>query len=163
MDVSLKIGVVGFSSPHFDQEAAKQQLEEHLQHVFSVWGVTPEQTELVSGLTNMGVPKLAYQIADTLGMITIGFSAKQALRVKSGTYPVARRIVVGEKFGDESEEFVAYVDVMVRVGGGPQSRHEVELFRARFPEAEEQEKRLFESEVTWFGSPKTPKKKSWFS
>ncbi len=158
MEERLKIGVVGFSRSQFDQDAAVVQLQEHLQTMFATWSVEPAQTELVSGLTNMGIPRLAYRIADELGMFTVGLSAKQALRTRSGTYPVAQRILVGDKFGEESEAFVAYIDVLIRVGGGPQSRREVELFRARFPDPTERSRRLIESEVTWFGDERRSKK-----
>lgn len=158
MENRLKIGVVGFSRSQFDKKAATQQLREHLETMLARWEVEPAGSELVSGLTNSGVPKLAYAIADEWGIFTVGFSAKQAFRTRSGVYPVAQKIIVGEKFGDESEAFVAYIDVLIRVGGGPQSRHEVALFQQRFSDPEELSRRLIESEVAWL--EKKEKKKS---
>jgi hypothetical protein len=85
-----------------------------------------------------------------LGIATVGFSAKQALFVKSGGHPVKKVILVGEKFGEESADFIAYIDLLIRIGGGPQSRHEVELFKERH-QGEDLTGILFEEEVHWFG------------
>lgn len=145
---TIKIGVVGFSRNQFDQKAAHQQLKTIL-HFLSK-DTRPDSVELVSGYTNTGVPKIAYQIADDMGLITVGFSAKQALRVKNGLYPVQKNIIFGSKFGDESEAFVAYIDLLIRVGGGPQSRREVALFKDLNQE-KDLSKILFESEVEWYG------------
>jgi len=124
---TLKIGVVGFSRNQFDKKTAILQLRNHIEHFIEKY--PDHKISIVSGYTNMGVPKLAYQIADDLSLHTVGFSAKQALRVRSGVYPVKEEILVGERFGDESEEFIRYIDVLLRVGGGPQSRKEVEMFK----------------------------------
>jgi len=86
---------------------------------------------VVGGLTNMGIPKLAYEIADEEGWIKTGFSAEQAFEVDSGTYPVDKTIIYGQKFGDESHQFVSYIDCLIRAGGGKQSLEEVRLFKYR--------------------------------
>lgn len=150
MSSPFKIGVVGFSRPHFDHKIATSRLREHLNCMLKAWECAPSETELVSGLTNMGVPRLAYQVGQELGMITVGFSAAQAKRVRCGCYPVDKTIIVGKRFGDESQDFVGYIDTLIRAGGGPQSRHEVSLFCERF-QREEQPRRLIESELAWLG------------
>lgn len=149
----LALGVVGFSAETFDQAAAREQLRGLIVPI-----VERERDagrplpELVSGLTNQGVPKLAYALARELGLPTVGISAKQALRARAGCFPVDRRILVGKRYGDESAAFVAMIDVLVRVGGGPQSRREVELFRQRLAlEGAGDLLRCFEVEVEWFG------------
>src|SRR4051812_16784896 len=114
---TLSIGVVGFSRPQFDQDAAKLHLRHGLDDILRRTGVSPAQAELVSGLTNMGVPKLAYELAVTLGMRTVGISAKSALRVRCGLFPVDEKRIVGQKFGDESEAFIGAIDYLLRVGG----------------------------------------------
>ena len=106
--------------------------------------------EIVSGYTNSGVPKIAYELAGRFGFRTIGFSARQALKVRCGLYPVDDVRLVGSCFGDESEAFVRYIDRLIRVGGGPQSRHEVELFKQLKPE-NQTTPNLYEFEVDWFG------------
>jgi len=145
---TLKIGVVGFSRNQFDQQDAAQKLKHLITKI--VENNEGKNIELVSGLTNMGVPRLAYLLADELGLITVGFSAKQALRVRAGVYPVQKQIIVGQKFGDESDEFIQYIDVLVRIGGGKQSRHETELFKQQYAD-EDLSQILFEEEVEWFG------------
>lgn len=144
----LKIGVAGFSRNAFDQAAARQKLRAHLEVLKEKHEDWP--IEIVSGYTAQGVPLIAYELATELGMITVGFSAKQALRVRAGVFPCAKEIIIGERFGDESEAFVRYLDGLIRIGGGPQSRREVEMFRALHPE-EEIGRRLIEEEVEWYG------------
>ena len=145
---TVKIGVVGFSRNQFDKKAAILQLRNHLEYFIEKY--PDHEISVVSGYTNMGVPRLAYQIADDLGLHTVGFSAKQALRVRSGVYPVKEEIIIGERFGDESKEFIEYIDMLLRVGGGPQSRKEVEMFKARYQDKNLNDI-LFEKEVDWYG------------
>lgn len=116
-------------------------------------GVAPGEAELVSGLTNQGVPRLAYELAAALGMRTVGVSARQALRVRAGLFPVDERVIVGERFGDESAVFLARIDVLIRIGGGPQSRREAEAFRAQLEQrGAPVEQHLVEREVAWHGA-----------
>lgn len=144
----MKIGIVGFSSPQFDQEKARAILDKNIRHF--ILDKNPAQIQIVSGYTNVGVPKIAYEIADKLGLITVGFSAKKALTVSSGLYPVQKKIIYGKNFGDESQAFVDYIDVLIRVGGGKQSRNEVELFKTK-NEGNDLSNILFEEEVEWYG------------
>jgi hypothetical protein len=142
------VGVVGFSSPRFDHDEARALLREALQVALA--GRSPAQAELVSGLTDVGVPGIAYALAAELGLRTVGISARQALR--SRCFPVDERILVGQRYGDESEVFVARIDALIRVGGGPQSRREVELFRAKLVQMGlSAEERLVERELAWLG------------
>lgn len=147
-NLPLKIGVVGFSRNAFDKKAARLKLRGYLEALKEKH--EDRSIEIVSGYTAQGIPLIAYELALELGMITVGFSAKQALRVRAGVYPCDKEIIVGERFGDESEAFVNYIDGLIRIGGGPQSRREVEMFRALHP-AEEIERRLIEEEVEWYG------------
>ena len=140
----MKIGVVGFSRNQFDKKAAEKQLRNHINEL--ILDRKNDQVEIVSGYTNTGVPKIAYQIADELGLYKVGLSARQALRVRCGVYPVDKEIIVGEKFGDESEAFIDYIDYLIRVGGGPQSLHEVEMFKEKYGT-----QNLRESDVEWYG------------
>jgi hypothetical protein len=149
----LRIGVVGFSREQFDQPAARAALRECVDRALAVANTTPDRAELVSGLTNQGVPRLAYELAKELGIRTVGVSAKQALRVRAGVFPVDERVIVGERFGDESEAFLARIDVLIRVGGGAQSRGEVAAFRKLLEDrGADVATALVEREVAWFGS-----------
>jgi orotate phosphoribosyltransferase-like protein len=145
----IKIGVVGFSRNQFDKTAATQKLKTIISRLIGEKGA--QSFELVSGYTASGVPKIAYLIADELGIETVGFSANQALKVKNGVYPVKKVILIGERFGDESQKFIEYIDILIRIGGGKQSRDEVALFQ-KLHEGEDLTRILIEEEVTWFGN-----------
>lgn len=148
MNKTLKIGIVGFSRNAFDQKAARLILKE--QFAFLKNKHADKSIEIVSGYTNMGVPKISYELADEFGFITVGFSANQALNVKTGVYPVQKVILHGERFGDESEKFIQYIDGLIRVGGGPQSRRETALFKERHKD-KNLDRLVKEFEVDWFG------------
>ncbi len=127
MKETIRYGIVGYSKDHFDKNIAYGILNTVFQEIKDS---NPKTIiEIVSGYTNSGIPKIAYELSKEYGFLTVGFSAQQALQVKSGTYPVDKVIIVGEKFGDESEAFVKYIDKLIRIGGGQQSRHETVLFK----------------------------------
>ena len=124
----IKIGVVGYSDDKcFNHEHAKTLLNISLDIVRKIHPA--DGYELVSGLTNTGVPKLAYELADKLGWTTIGITAKEAKQFEC--YPVNKEIIVGENFGDESETFIKYIDILVRVGGGKQSMKETDMAKEK--------------------------------
>ena len=148
MKPPLKIGVVGFSRNQFDQNRARSLLRNHLEQLRDKHG--ERAIEIVSGYTAQGVPLIAYELAQELGMLTVGFSAKQALRVRAGVFACDKEIIVGERFGDESEAFVKYIDGLIRIGGGPQSRREVTMFSALHA-GPTLPQRLVEEEVAWYG------------
>lgn len=152
MGECLRIGVVGFSQRHFDHEAARAHLRRFVTALLERPEARSGTPEIVSGLTNQGVPKLAYELARELGLVTVGIAARQALRVRAGLFPVDRKILVGERFGDESPVLIDYIDKLLRIGGGPQSRGEVELFRVKCMHDDATlAECLFEAEVEWFG------------
>lgn len=126
----MKIGIVGFSSKHINEQLATTLLEDMICKIAAGCS-SSEEVEVVTGLTNIGIPKLAYQIADKHKFIKVGISAQQAYRVKCGIYFVDKEIIVGEFFGDESQTFVDYIQYLVRVGGGKQSASEVNLFKEK--------------------------------
>jgi hypothetical protein len=128
----VKIGIVGHSSDNID-EALGSRLLDRMISAMTKHNINCKDShiEIVSGLTNIGVPKLAYKIADKLKYIKVGISAEQAYEVKCGVYPVDKEIIVGQKFGDESSVFIEYIDCLVRVGGGKQSANEVRLFKEK--------------------------------
>lgn len=148
MESSLKIGVVGFSRNQFDKRKAADILFEVFQKLRDKH--PSKDIEIVSGYTNSGVPKIAYEIAEKFNFSKTGFSARQALNVKSGVYPVDKVILHGDKFSDESDKFVRYIDGLIRVGGGKQSRHETEMFKL-LHQSKPLESLVKEFEVQWFG------------
>lgn len=144
----VKYGIVGFSRNQFDKKAAREILQDEFQKLKEKH--IDETIEIVSGFTNSGIPKIAYELADEFGFVTVGFSAKQALKVRSGVYPVKKKIIKGNRFGDESEDFIRYIYALIRVGGGKQSRHETELFKNLHAE-KSIATIVKEFEVDWFG------------
>ena len=144
----IRYGIVGFSRNQFDKKAATQILNELFQEIKEKH---PNKTiEIVSGYTNSGVPKIAYELSEKFGFVTVGFSAKQALKVRSGVYPVEKVILKGERFGDESQDFIRYIDALIRVGGGKQSRDETALFKD-LNSYKSTKSILKEFEVEWYG------------
>lgn len=126
---TLKIGVVGFSQTNFNQEKARTLLAQSIQYFQTKF---PSKTiEIVSGLTNVGIPKIAYEIAVENNFVTVGISAQQAFKVDCGVFPVDKQIIKGEKFGDESPYFLDYIDCLIRIGGGKQSHQETIEFKEK--------------------------------
>lgn len=122
----LRIGVVG-SEDNFDKSQAKEMILEAfdklaLQH--------PTRTIIiVSGLTNCGVPALAYGEAVKRNWKTVGIACSR--EKEHDCFPVDERIIEGEEWGDESSTFLDNIDVLVRIGGGKQSREETSGAKAR--------------------------------
>lgn len=129
---SLRIGVVGYSGKRFNKRVARAKLRRLLAEQVETRELDVKAVEVVSGLTNLGIPKIAYEVAVEMGMKTVGISASRALSSSSGLFPVDKQIIVGQHYGDESKEFIGYIDVLIRVGGGEQSAKEVTMFRERF-------------------------------
>lgn len=127
----MKLGIVGYSSGEFDTAKAQTllviglaQIEARSKHMVS---------SIVSGLTNVGIPALAYQLAKTYQLGTVGIACDKAFEYE--LFPVDKRIIVGADWGDESQTFLGYCDALLRVGGGDQSLAEVEAFKVLKPNA----------------------------
>lgn len=117
----MKIGVVGFSAQAFNETLARVKLTE------SVKTLKTGPIEIVSGLTNIGVPKLAYALARRLNATTVGFACSQA--EDYDCYPVDKKYIIGTNWGDESMAFLDYIDALVAIGGGKQSLAEIAAFK----------------------------------
>jgi hypothetical protein len=120
----LQIGVTGYSAQPFDRRRAQLLLGELLDEVEARW--PGRRYVLVSGWTDVGVPSLAYREAARRGWRTVGVAC--ALARGQACFPVDEVLVVGERWGDESAEFLGRIDVLVRLGGGPQAHREAGLF-----------------------------------
>lgn len=120
-DTKMRIGVIGYSAQKFDEEQAKKLILLGLEKVKA-----KKDDYLVSGLTNLGIPKLAYEVATKLGLKTVGIACK--LAYDNDLFPVDIKIIKGDKWGDESETFLNYIDCLIKVGGGPQSEKEYDKF-----------------------------------
>lgn len=172
MNEKIKIGVIGYSGksfPIFDAsqkfiKALKEVLEIHKYYTIMKNGnwinvltrdeceqvncVKYPKIEIVSGYTDYGIPALSYVLAKlhcqtsyhNIQCTTTGFAPKTALNDKR--CKVNKEIIVGEKYGDESEAFVDYIDVLIKIGGGTQSIKEFALFKERKPNNIAIEKKL---------------------
>ena len=78
---------------------------------------------VISGLTSLGIPKLAYEEADRRCWKTVGIACEKAYDYE--LYPVDEKQIVGKDWGDESETFLSEIDILVCIGGGKQSKSEL--------------------------------------
>lgn len=118
----LNIGVIGYSKQDFDQEKAKKHIVKALDKIEEKYN--SKNYCIVSGYTDLGIPALAYREAEERGHKTIGIACSKAEQYK--TYPVDKKEIVGSKWGDESEHFLKEIDCLVRIGGGEQSKEEIQ-------------------------------------
>lgn len=120
----IKVGVIGFSDESkFNKSDAIKAFNDAFDNIKELF---PErEIHIVSGLTNMGMPRLAYEEAVRRKWKTVGIAPKQSENYK--LFPVDEKIIVGEKFGDESEVFINYINVLIKVGGGKQSDKELKM------------------------------------
>lgn len=123
----LRIGVVGYSDPKFSIPQAIKYLREAFNLIEKEYPNVPK--EVVSGLTDLGIPGLAYREAVRRGWRTAGIACKLAANYKC--FPVNDRRIIGNNWGDESPIFLKSIDIMVKVGGGKQSVREAAEARAR--------------------------------
>lgn len=124
----MRIGVVGYSAAKFDVDTARVLVRIGLDKFLDS---SRSQPEIVSGLTNLGIPALAYEYAKQCYITTVGIACTKAYDYDC--FPVDKRIMVGKEWGDESETFLNYIDCLLRVGGGKQSHEEVQAFRKLKP------------------------------
>lgn len=120
-----RIGVIGYSGKKFDTKTAKEFIE-------GIFDLLPKNTVIVSGLTNIGIPKIAYECAVEHKFKTVGYACKQAKDFPC--FPVDEEHIIGDNWGDESEEFLNSIDLLIKVGGGKQSEAEFRKFVDRHGE-----------------------------
>ncbi len=78
---------------------------------------------------------IAYKLAKEFGFTTVGIAPEHLVKtfelfpVDFELFPVDEAHIVGETFGDESEFFLASVNRLICLGGGPQCRKEVAMAR----------------------------------
>lgn len=127
----FSIGVVGYSNPHFNISKAESLLLLALTKTFKKYDVKPKDCQIVSGLTDLGIPAIAYRIAKHLHMYTVGIACSKADEYK--VFPVDKKIIIGSDWGDESATFLKSIDCLIRIGGGKQSMEEVKTFKHHYP------------------------------
>ncbi|MGK7877101.1 MAG: hypothetical protein AB4426_28555 [Xenococcaceae cyanobacterium] len=129
----IRIGVVGYSMQMFEQDRALSLIRQGFDSI-EMAGVI----EVVSGLTRLGIPALAYEEAVRRGWKTVGVACSKAFEYEC--FPVDETIIVGDEWGDESQTFLDMIDVLVRIGGGLQAHRECFL-------AKKQGKQVIEFEL----------------
>ena len=128
MKEQLRIGVVGYCPPtKFDENEALRMLRKAYDLIETEFPDTSKT--VVSGLTAVGVLKIAYEEAIRRGWRTEGIACKRA--EEHPFFPVDEKKIVGENWGDESQEFLSALDCMVRIGVGKQSIEECATIRER--------------------------------
>ena len=122
----LRIGVVGYSGQPFDHDKGRQLLDEAYDQLEARY---PDQAKaVVSGLTDVGIPALAYRAAVERGWRTVGIACAKASKYEC--FPVDEKHIIGQNWGDESSTFLASIDILVRVGGGKQALQETADMKA---------------------------------
>lgn len=117
----LRIGVVGYSTKYFNKKDTRAKLEKMIKNITRK---NKLPVSIVSGLTNIGISAIAYQIALEYGYKTVGYACKKALDME--LFDVDKKNIIGNNWGDESEEFLNNIDILVKAGGGEQSKDEVQ-------------------------------------
>jgi hypothetical protein len=124
-----KIGVVGYSTTEYSKDKAELYLLLSIQQLVSK-GIPFNQMEIVSGLTDIGIPGQAYKLAKRFGIRTVGISC--ALSKDFDCFPCDEVVIVGNEWGDESKTFIDRIDYLIRIGGGKQSLKETQMFKEKF-------------------------------
>lgn len=120
------VGVVGYSTSSFDEQDAREYIKEAFTTIQNEYTETPV---IVSGLTALGIPRIAYEEADKRGWETVGIAPSQA--EKRRLYPVNEKRIIGKHWGDESAFFLAEIDVLIRLCGGYQALNETKTAKRR--------------------------------
>jgi hypothetical protein len=115
----MKIGIIGYSAQKFDEDKAREIINMLYDSNKNIPNIT-----IVSGLTNIGIPKIAYEEAVKRDWKTVGIACEKANDYE--IFPVDKKIIVGDDWGDESNTFLNSIDVLVKIGGGEQSKKEFE-------------------------------------
>lgn len=118
-----KIGFVGYSAGKFDKKEAQKIIDDIFTKLIKAAEEEKEELVIVSGATYMGIPGLIYDKASEYGLKTVGVMCKEGY--DCDLYPCDEIYAVGDNWGDESETFINMLDIMYRIGGGPQSQNEV--------------------------------------
>jgi len=127
---ALRVGLVGSSNEAFDHEAARFVLNAIFDSLAIQWTPhAPASLALVGGLTDVGLCAIGYRLARDRSWSTRGVAAFAAL--SHAWFEVDQALFAGDQWGDESQSFLNEIDVLVRVGGGPQARREEAMARAR--------------------------------
>lgn len=116
----MKIGFCSYSETSFDIQKANEIIKTIKQNI-------SDDDEIVSGATMYGIPKLVYNYFNKNKKI--GIMCKQGYDCE--LYPCDVIYSIGDNWGDESEFFIKYIDVLYKIGGGKQSIKEMKMAKER--------------------------------
>lgn len=120
---TITIGIIGYSAKPFDIEEANDILTEIYDNLEEKY--PDDEIWILSGLTNVGIPKLAYEMAKAYELPTVGLSCRKAL--DCDCYEVDQTIIYGENWGDDSPQLMREVDELYRIGGGDIAMKEAQM------------------------------------
>ena len=120
---NINIGVIGYSMQEFDKQKAIEYIKKAFDFIEKQY---PDRKKtVISGLTDLGIPALAYREAVKREWRVEGIACSKALDYI--WFPVSDITMISRNWGDESETFLKAINILVRVGGGEQSMREVEI------------------------------------
>lgn len=117
--MTIKVGIAGYSGKKFDIEKAKELINKAFDLLTSIHG----EIIIVSGLTDLGIPALAYKEAFNRGFKTVGIACEKAKNYKC--FNCDEVIIEGKEWGDESQKFLESINILVAIGGGKQTFDEI--------------------------------------
>ena len=121
--INIKIGVIGYSMQEFDKKKAIEYIKRPFDFIEKQ---NRDGTKtVIAGLTDLGIPALAYREAVKRKWRVEGIACSKALDYV--WFPVSNITMIGRNWGDESETFLKSINILIRVGGGEQSMKEVEM------------------------------------
>jgi len=122
----MNIGFVGYSDESkYNAIVAKRIVEKIFKTIHDIG----KDVNIVSGGTALGIPKLVFQESLKYGYPYIAFMSKLGYE-----YPLCRCdqiYAIGNNWGDESEAFINYIDMLIKIGGGKQSEYEFNLAKEK--------------------------------
>ena len=119
--MNLRIGVIGYSAQKFNEKKARAFLNSALASYYPMGS----NVSIVSGLTNIGVPKIAYELAVEHCLRTVGICCE--LAKYEDCFDCNEIHYVGKNWGDDSIFFLSSIDELIRIGGGDIAMKEVKI------------------------------------
>jgi hypothetical protein len=122
----MNIGFIGYSASKFDSDKAYKIIRNIFKNKIDP---LDKDIKIVSGATNLGIPKIVYEIADKKNYYTIGIMCSKGFNYEM--FDVNKLYVEGNEWGEESELFLDTIDILFKVGGGEQSKKELNKAKKR--------------------------------
>jgi len=123
----MKIGFAGFCQTLFDRKITGKFVHDLFKYLIDKY----DKFEVVSGLTNQGILSLVYAEGTYRDLFLTGIACSKANDEDCDKFPVDKEIIVGDSWGDESETFLDYIDMFIRIGGGSQTISEEKRAREK--------------------------------